>query len=599
MERDQLSRKLAVILHADVVGSTSLVQQNETLAHERIQGVFHRFSETITSYGGITRELRGDALVAEFDRASDAVTAALAFQVLNEEFNATVDGDIQPKLRIGISLGEVIIADNTITGAGVVLAQRVEQLSEPGGVCITAAIHEGLPKRLPFDQENLGEKTLKGFDELVKVYAVSLKPGGVMPKPEALTQHDPAAAELPDKPSIAVLPFDNMSGDKEQEYFSDGITEDIITELSRFPFLFVIARHSSFAFKGKSIDIKEVGHQLGVEYVVEGSVRKAGNRVRISSQLIEVETGNHIWAERYDRELEDIFAVQDEVARAIVAVLPGRIEKAVAERSQRKPTNNIKAYEFVLRGKMYFNRLNANDLVEAHRLFEKAVELDPRYARAHAFLALTYLADALFGWATDDFSQEAIESAQKAAALDSNDILCESVLGYTYLVRGLWEDAEKQFNKVIAQNVNDAEIMAWNGDALNMLGRHEEGRDLILEAMRLDPLHPPLYDWFFGCVLYSEKHYEEVIQVLTGRVLLNSAAYAWLAGAYAYLGRVEEARRALDTFIRERRRELSTANIYIEDDTIGTLAEAYRDHYRLEADWEHFSNGLRKAGLPE
>jgi TolB-like protein len=452
---------------------------------------------------------------------------------------------------------------------------------------------------LPFDQENLGEQTLKGFDELVKVYAVSLKPGGVMPKPEALAQHDPAATELPDKPSIAVLPFDNMSGDKEQEYFSDGITEDIITELSRFPFLFVIARHSSFAFKGKSIDIKEVGHQLGVEYVVEGSVRKAGNRVRISSQLIEVETGNHIWAERYDRELEDIFAVQDEVARAIVAVLPGRIEKAVAERGQRKPTDNIKAYEFVLRGKMYFNRLNADDLVEAHRLFEKAVELDPWYARAHAFLALTYLADALFGWATDDFSQEAIESAQKAAALDSNDILCESVLGYAYLVRGLWEDAEKQFNKVIAQNVNDAEIMAWNGDALNMLGRHEEGRDLILEAMRLDPLHPPLYDWFFGCVLYSEKHYEEVIQVLTGRVLLNSLAYAVLAGAYAYLGRVEEARRALDTFIRERRRELSTANIHVEVDTIGTLAEAYRDHYRLEADWEHFSNGLRKAGLPE
>jgi TolB-like protein len=404
---------------------------------------------------------------------------------------------------------------------------------------------------------------------------------------------------LPDKPSIAVLPFDNMSGDPEQEYFSDGITEDIITELSRFPILFVIARHSSFVFKGKSIDIKEVGQRLGVEYVVEGSVRKAGNRVRISSQLIEVETGNHIWAERYDRELEDIFAVQEEVARAIVAVLPGRVEKAVAERGQRKPTDNMKAYEVVLRGKMHFNRLNADDLVEAHRLFEKAVELDPRYARAHAHLAITYLVEALFAWVTTDYGEETIESAQNGAALDSNDIFCASVLGYACLVRGLWEDAEKQFDKVIAQNVNDAEIMAWNGDSLNMLGRHEEGRTLILEAMRLDPLHPPLYDWFLGGALYSEKCYEDVTQVLTGGALLNSLAYAWLAGAYAYLGRVEEARRALDTFIRERRRELNTVNIYIEADTIGTLAEAFRKHYRLEADWENVSDGLRKAGLPE
>jgi hypothetical protein len=363
--------------------------------------------------------------------------------------------------------------------------------------------------------------------------------------------------------------------------------------------LFVIARHSSFAFKGKGADIKEVGQRLGVEYVVEGSVRKAGNRVRITAQLIEVETGNHIWAERYDRELEDIFAVQDEVARAIVAVLPGRVEKAVAERGQRKPTGNMKAYEFVLRGKMHFNRLSAEDVIEARRLFRKAVELDPRYARAYAHLAIAYLIDSLFGWATADYSLVTIENAQKAAALDSNDIFCTSVLGYAYILRGLWEDTEKQIDRVIAQNVNDAEIMVWNGDALSLLGRHEEGRNLILEAIRLDPLHPPLYDWFLGGVLYCEKRYEDVIQVLTGRVLLNSLAYAWLTGAYAHLGRVEEAHRTLDTFIRDRRIELNTANIHIEVDSIGTLAEAYRNHYRLEADWENISDGLRKAGLPE
>ncbi len=592
-------RKLAVLLHADVVGSTSLVQKDETLAHTRIQDTFRQFSKTISNHGGITHEIRGDAMVVEFARASDAVSASLGFQEANTTHNEQLSDDIRPVVRIGIAMGEVVVADSTVTGEGIVLAQRLEQLAEPGGVCIQGAVYETLPKRLPFKYENLDEQQVKGFDEPVKIYAVSLIPGSVIPEPEVLAQNDTAAAELPDKPSIAVLPFDNMSGDKEQEYFSDGITEDIITELSRFPFLFVIARHSCFSFKGKNIDIKEVGQRLGAEYVVEGSVRKAGSRVRISAQLIDVETGNHIWAERYDRELEDIFALQDEVVRAIVAVLPGRVEKAVAERGQRKPTDNMKAYEFVLRGKMCFNRLNADDLVEAQRHFEKAIELDPRYARAHAHLAITYLVNAIFGWETADFSQETIESARKAAALDSNDIFCESVLGYAYLVQGMWEDSEKQFNKVIAHNVNDAEIMAWNGDALNMLGRHEEGRNLILEAMRLDPLHPPLYDWFLGGVLYSEKRYGEVIQTLTGGALLNSAAYAWLAGAYAYLGRVDEARRALDAFIRERRRELSKANIHIEDDTIGTLAEVYRNHYRLDADWENVFNGLRKAGLPE
>jgi class 3 adenylate cyclase len=236
MEKDQLSRKLAVILHADVVGSTSLVQQNETLAHERIQAVFHQFSETIISYGGITRELRGDALVAEFERASDAVPAALAFQVLNREFNSKLDDDIQPQLRIGISLGEVIIADNTITGAGVVLAQRLEQLAEPDGVVLQGSVSETIPARMPFEFESLGEQVLKGFDQPVRAFAVKLKPSEELPVPEVSTtpqKADSTTLEIPDKPSIAVLPFNNMSGDPEQEFFADGIAEDIAQQLLR------------------------------------------------------------------------------------------------------------------------------------------------------------------------------------------------------------------------------------------------------------------------------------------------------------------------------------------------------------------------------
>ena len=404
---------------------------------------------------------------------------------------------------------------------------------------------------------------------------------------------------LPDKPSIAVLPFQNLSNDPEQEFFSEGITEDIITELSKFRELFVIARNSSFVYGGKAMDVRDVSQELGVQYILEGSVRKAKNQVRISAQLIEGESGNHIWAERYDRELEDIFAVQDEVTQAIVSVLLGRVEMAVAERAQRKPTDNIKAYELVLLGKMHFDRFNADDVAESLKLFKKATELDPTYARAYAYLADAYLTQAFCGWATADYSDAAIESAKKAAILGNNDILCEEILGWAYIEQGLWEESEKQFEKVLSQIGNEAGLMVWAGDALNSIGRHEEGRKLIEDAMRLNPLHPPLYKLLLGITLYSEKRYEDVTQVLVGGALLNPIAYTYLAGAYAQLGNIKEARRALNSFIVERRKELSRMDLHIEADTIGTLTKDYHKNFKLDADWEHYLDGLRKAGLSD
>jgi len=297
MEKGHLSRKLAVLLHADVVESTSLVHKNEILAHERIQDTFRRFSETISNYGGAALEIRGDALVAEFAKVSDAVSASLAFQAANTTLNEQLTDDIRPALRIGIALGEVVIADNTVTGEGIVLAQRLEQLAEPGSVFIQRAAYETIPKRLPFDYENLGERQIKGFDESVRVYAVSLQSGSVLPEFEIPTQQEGAAPKLPDKPSIAVLPFDNMSGDIEQEYFADGISEDLITALSKIHWFFVIARNSSFTYKGQAVEVTRVADELGVRYVIEGSVRKSGNRVRISAQLIDATTGHHVWAE--------------------------------------------------------------------------------------------------------------------------------------------------------------------------------------------------------------------------------------------------------------------------------------------------------------
>jgi adenylate cyclase len=316
MEKDPLSRKLAVILHADVVGSTSLVQKNETLAHERIQAAFNNFSETIATYGGVAREIRGDALVAEFDRASDAVAAALGFQIINGEFNSRLNDEIQPQLRIGISLGEVIIADNTITGAGVVLAQRLEQLAESDGVVVQGSVSETVPTRMPFEFESLGEQVLKGFDQPVRAFSVSLQPGEILPVPEVdeVSQterpddfHAPTKLssesyealigehlELPENPSIAVLPFQNISGDSDQEYFADGMSEDIITTLSRVPDLIVIARNSTFVYKGRSIDVRQVGLELGVRHVLEGSIRKNGDRIRITAQLVDTQSGDNI-----------------------------------------------------------------------------------------------------------------------------------------------------------------------------------------------------------------------------------------------------------------------------------------------------------------
>jgi TolB-like protein/class 3 adenylate cyclase len=312
-------RKLAVILHADVVGSTMRVQQNESLAHARIQDAFRRLSSTIEGHNGVARELRGDALVAEFARASDAVAAGLTFQIENSESNARLEDELQPRLRIGISLGEVVIADDTITGTGVVLAQRVEQLAESGGVCITGAIHEAVPRHLPIEYSDLGKREVKGFEELVQVYSASVKAGKQVPVPEPavsvgtqsrkpkrswtavaiallvlvvgglawwqpwVPREEPASIErmafsLPDKPSIAVLPFTNMSGDAEQEYFVDGMTEDLITDLSKLSGLFVIARNSTFTYKGKSVKVRQIAEELGVRYVLEGTNNRSTNR---------------------------------------------------------------------------------------------------------------------------------------------------------------------------------------------------------------------------------------------------------------------------------------------------------------------------------
>ena len=596
MSKDSLSGKLAVILHADIADSTVLVQQDERLAHERIQDAFRRFSKTIEKYQGQVRELRGDALLADFERPSDAVTSALAFQADHACYIEQLNDDIRPVARVGIAMGEVIIADNTVTGAGVVLAQRVEQLSKPGGVCITAAIHEGLPMRLPFVQADMGEKQVKGFDEPVKIYAVSIKPGGVIPEPDALAQPDTAAPALPDKPSIAVLPFDNMSGDPEQEYFADGISEDLITALSKIHWFFVIARNSSFAYKGQAVDVTRVAGELGVRYVIEGSVRKAGNRVRISAQLIDATTGRHVWAERYDRNLVDIFELQDEMTQTIVGAVEPELSSVEREQAARKPPENLGAWETYQRGLWHLWNFNKDDVAEAQRLFRQVHELDPTFATPYAYEAYCHYLGVMLGYAEvpGENLEKALTAAKKALALDHKDPVAYLALGRVYTMLGE-HDASVAANEK-ALELSPSFYLAHHGlgFALALSGQLEESAKALDKAIRLSPRDVLLWGTmsFRSLTCNLLQQYEAAADWARKSILEPRAvgggywSYAVLASALGNLGQTAEAHEAVEEAL-HRKPDLSLAFL---ETTLPT---------KQPGGLKNFIAGLRKAGLPD
>ena len=593
-------RKLAVILHADVVGSTALVQRNESVAHERIQDAFRRFSATVESYGGIAHEIRGDALVAEFARASDAVSAALAFQFANTAHNKGLTDDIRPEIRTGISLGEVVIADGTITGTGVVLAQRLEQLAAQGGVVVQGSVSETVPTRMPFEFEDLGAQQVKGFDQPVRAFAVRLKASAQVPAPESTgaskdrsvptgdeAERPPLA--LPDKPSIAVLPFTNMSGDPEQEYFSDGITEDIITELSRFPELFVIARNSSFIFKGEAIDIKEAARKLGVQYIVEGSVRKAGNRVRVTAQLVDAVDGAHLWADRYDRQLEDIFEVQDDVVRAIVGVLPGRIAEAGAQWSRRKATSNLSAFDYLMRANHALNRRGDN-LKKAIGLYQQAILLDPEFAAAYAGIAI---AEGMSVWDLsyydDNPLERAYENGKRAVELDSSDYRSHEAFGGALRQLGRHSLARQHLERAMVLNPNSARVLESWAMLLAYTGDLQGTVDTYHHAIRLDPFSQDyLRMETVAEAYYMMRKYEESLVVLESMLKLPIFyVHQQMAMCYAQLGDMKACEKSMAKY-----RESLPASY---DEKL-----LFESHLRLcarEEDREHWVQGYRLIGM--
>jgi adenylate cyclase len=642
MAKNRISGTLAVILHADVAGSTNLVQQDEHLAHERIQDAFRRFSDTINQYHGQVRELRGDALLAEFERASDAVSAVLAFQADHSDHNARLDGNIRPAVRVGIAMGEVIIADNTVTGAGVVLAQRVEQLAKPGGLCITGAIYEALPQRLPFDQESLGEQLVKGFDEPIRVYRVELSSGESIPPPQDRSRHgfsprkrrmivavaltalvvggatsywfkpwtpreEPASVDrmafsLPEEPSIAVLPFDNMSGDPEQEYFADGMTEDLITDLSNVVGLFVISRNATFTYKDKPIKPRQVAEDLGVRYVLEGSVRRVGNQVRINAQLIDAVTGFHLWAERYDGLLTNVFELQDKVVGQIAASLEVNLMSAGTSPSSENETDVVQAYDAFLEGWELYRRDTREDTIKTIPFFERALELDPDYGRAYAALAGVYWRILDRGWKKDVgllyMETYNLTKDYIAKALAQPTSLAYSISSRLLAFDGRSDDALVDIERAIALERSNPDYYIIKSWILIYAGRAEEAEENARLAIRINPSYPPSYLHALGRALFYRGEYQEAAKTfkrVTSHQPAREETYIRLAATYGQLGRLEEAEAAVSKY-----NELVAKRNY----TPLTVEEAviwYEDTYLFEDESypEPMFEGLRKAGVPE
>ena len=492
MEAPGPERRLAAVLAADMVGYSRLMEVDEAGTLARLKT--HRLElidPSIAKNRGRIIKTTGDGMLVEFHSVVDAVTCAAEVQRRMARRNADVSPARWIQFRIGINLGDVIIEENDIFGDGVNVAARLEVLAEPGGICVSGAVRDQVGDRLDdiaFD--DLGDQNVKNITRPIHVFRVRFEPDAAG---APVNGTDAAATPITTrKPSIAVLPLVNMSGDPEQEFFADGLTEDIITELSRFRDLLVISRNSTFVHKGKAVKVQEVARELGVEYVLEGSVRKAGDRVRVTVQLIDAQTDRHVWAERYDRKLEDIFAIQDEVTGAIVSTLPGRVEAATQERAKRQRTDNMAAYECVLTAKVLHHRSQREANAEAQILLDRAIALDPNYAHAHAWKACVLGQTWVYGWCEDrdaTFQQVAAE-LQIALALDDNDSDVHRILAAVNLTRDDHERAAYHQERALALNPNYDIVVVQQGELLTWLGRPEEGIDWIRKAMRLNPYHP-------------------------------------------------------------------------------------------------------------
>jgi adenylate cyclase len=605
--------------------------------YREVMGVF------IQKHRGRVVHGSGDSLLAEFVSVVDSVRCAVEIQKELKTRNAELPEDRKVKFRMGINPGDVIEKDDDLHGDGVNIAARVEALAEGEGICITRTAYDHVKKKLNLGYEYLGEHTVKNIAEPVRVYRVLMDPedagkligeksvepedagkvigekrveskrgqrialaiamvfilivGGLLiwrtaSPPVEIATEEKMGSQLPEKLSIAVLPFTNMSGDPKQEYFSDGITEEIITQLARFPDVHVIARNSTFTYKGKPVKIQQVGQELGVRYVLEGSVLRFGDRVRITAQLVDAATGGHIWAERYDRENEDIFALQDDISQHIAAALgssSGALEITERKRVMSSDPNNLSAFDTFLRATEYFQRYTKDDNLKARKLAIKATELKPDYAQAYGGVGWTHLIDYFFRWteSPEKSLDQAFEWAQKALAIDSTDYESYWLLARIYTRQKKYDKALASAQRALSLNPNSALLLkSLGGNVFTYLGRAREAAEMIEKAMRLDPRHSNSWYGSLGRAYYAAGQYEKAVKALKhiGKPKLHLRLY--LAASYAQLGQTEEA-------------QAEIAQILKIDPKVSVDIWAEREPYKDPVDKERWIDGLRKAGLPE
>ena len=581
-------RKLAAILSADVEGYSRLMGQNEEATVRILTAYRSAINDLVLQYRGRVVDAPGDNILAEFTSVVDSVNCAVEIQRKIAERNKELPDGSKMQFRIGVNLGDVLEEGERIYGDGVNITARVESMAEAGGICLSGSAYDQVVNKLGLEYKNLGEHQVKNISAPIRVYRVIME----TELSEKLASEGHDALPLPDKPSIVVLPFNNMSGDSEQEYFSDGITEDIITALSRSPWLFVIARNSSFAYRDASIDVKQISRELGVRYILEGSVRKAGNRIRVTAQLIDGSVGSHVWAEKYDSELQDIFDLQDQITQQVVASLLTQIQLNIGENVKRLDRPDIGTWDLIARSWKLFYELNKESLTAAEKLLRRAVTSDPTSCDAHHLLAGTLIHLTQMGYVADNESaiSEAYELAKRAIDIDERNEYAHWILGFIQLWRRKHVLAEAELKRAIELNPNCSLAFGSLGTVLSYIGEPDESIKNNEIAIRLNPRDFSIFFRYSGLAMahFVAGRYSEAAhwaRKCIHRKPIWRVGHAVLVASLAQLDLLEEAKAAVDNYLKT-----------IPNETISNLRflpfKSHSDARRLE-------EGLHKAGLPE